>query len=190
MTLKYSVSKSENKSAQSDIPQFDGNISLNSSVCESENIIRTNQMSKTSVSPRPATYTDGDMSLEPIDISNSERDDREYSIPVMISAQRQSKVCEFRGKSANIVINHRSRKVMTANQMPVVVNLNPRSIYNKKEEFRTMMEQLNVDICFMSESWDRERNGLENVIGMADYKIIKNVVQRQGKGGKPALIIK
>ena len=53
-----------------------------------------------------------------------------------------------------------------------------------------MMEQLDVDICFMSESWDREKVGLEKVIKMDNYQIIKNVVQRTGKGGKPALIIK
>ena len=53
-----------------------------------------------------------------------------------------------------------------------------------------MMEQLDVDICAMSESWDRKKNGLEKVIQMDGYQIVKNVVQRSGKGGKPALIIK
>ena len=53
-----------------------------------------------------------------------------------------------------------------------------------------MIEQLEVDVCFMSESWDRERNGLENVIQMDGFQIVKNVLQRPGKGGKPALIIR
>ena len=56
--------------------------------------------------------------------------------------------------------------MFTATQLPVVVNLNPRSVYNKKKEFKTMMEQLDVDICAMSESWDRKKKGLEKVIQM------------------------
>ena len=143
---------------------------------------------------QPIPQFDGNLSIGSIDSSDSEselsNDLKNNSIPVIISDQRLPKSREPRGVSANIVINHRSKKVTTAAQMPVIVNLNPRSVYNKKEEFKTMMEQLDVDICFMSESWDREKNGLEKVIRMDDHQIVKNVVQRQGKGGKPALIIK
>ena len=49
---------------------------------------------------------------------------------------------------------------------------------------------MRVDICFMSESWDREKIGLEKVIRMDGHQIVKNVVQCTGKGGMPALIIK
>ena len=78
----------------------------------------------------------------------------------------------------------RNNKLLTAVQLPVVVNLNPSSIYNKRDEFRTMMEQLNVGCCFISESWDRDSLGLEEVIAMDNYRVIKNVLQRNGKGGK------
>jgi hypothetical protein len=80
--------------------------------------------------------------------------------------------------------------MLTATQLPTVVNLNPPSVYNKKAEFKTMMKQLEVDLCTMSESWDRDSLCLEDIIQMEGYQIIKNVVQRSGKGGKPALIIK
>ena len=52
-----------------------------------------------------------------------------------------------------------------------------------------MMDQLEVDVCFMSESWDRNNMGLEKVINMDGYQVIKNVVQRSGKGGKTVLIV-
>ena len=52
-----------------------------------------------------------------------------------------------------------------------------------------MMEQLDVSLCFMSESWDRIHFGVEEVINMDGFRIIKNVLQRSGKGGKPALIV-
>ena len=80
--------------------------------------------------------------------------------------------------------------MLDAVQLPTVVNLNPRSIYNKAEEFKIMMDQLDCSLCFMSESWDRDSLGLETVIHMDGFRVIKNVLQRKGKGGKPALIIR
>ena len=42
----------------------------------------------------------------------------------------------------------RDDKLLTAATVPVLVNLNPRSPYNTSEEFKDMMKQLDVDICF------------------------------------------
>ena len=52
-----------------------------------------------------------------------------------------------------------------------------------------MMEQLEVGVCFISESWDRDSLSLEEVIKIDGYRVIKNVLQRKGKGGKLALVI-
>ena len=52
-----------------------------------------------------------------------------------------------------------------------------------------MMEQLSVDCCFISESWDRDNQCLEQTIKMDGYQVVKNVKQRSGKGGRPALMI-
>ena len=43
--------------------------------------------------------------------------------------------------------------------------------------------------CFISESWDRDSLSLEEAIRMDGYRVIKNVLQRGRKGGKPALMI-
>jgi hypothetical protein len=83
----------------------------------------------------------------------------------------------------------RSNRILEASNLPNILVLNPRSIYNKCEEFKTMMEQMDVDICCISESWDRDNLPLEDIIQMEGYKVIKNVVQRNRKGGKPALVI-
>ena len=37
----------------------------------------------------------------------------------------------------------------------------------------------------MSESWEREDLTLEEVIEIEDFKVISNVHQRKGKGGRP-----
>ena len=40
----------------------------------------------------------------------------------------------------------------------------------------------------MSESWERENLNLDKVIELEKYKIISNVHQRRGIGGRPAII--
>ena len=40
----------------------------------------------------------------------------------------------------------------------------------------------------MSESWEREEKTLDTVIDIDDFKVISNVHQRTGKGGRPAII--
>ena len=96
----------------------------------------------------PIPQYDGNMTLD--SISENEREN--YSIPVIVSATRPAKPSVSPRNTANISIKYKSKKVFTATQLPVIVNLNPRSVYNKKKEFKDMMEQLDVDICCMSES--------------------------------------
>ena len=51
-----------------------------------------------------------------------------------------------------------------------------------------MMEQYEVDLCCMSESWERENLSLNEIINLDNFDIITNIVQRQTVGGKPAII--
>ena len=87
----------------------------------------------------------------------------------------------------------RNNKLVEAGNLPTVITLNPRSLYNKKEQFITLVEQMETDVCFVSETWDRSHlpNGLtlENFIQIEGYGWIQNVAQRKCKGGKPALLI-
>ena len=78
---------------------------------------------------------------------------------------------------------------MEALELPTVLNLNPRSVYNKVDEFHTLVEELQVDCLFMSESWERENLTLDKIINLENYQVISNVHQRSGIGGRPALII-
>ena len=79
--------------------------------------------------------------------------------------------------------------VSQAFDLPRVLNLNPRSIYNKSEEFCTFVKEEAVDITCMSESWEREELTLDELIELDDVEIISNVHQRRGKGGRPAIIV-
>ena len=83
----------------------------------------------------------------------------------------------------------RNNKAVAALNLPTVININPRSVYNKVDEFHEMMEQYSVDLCLMSESWERENLKLDKIIRLENFEIITNVVQRKESGGKPAIIV-
>ena len=62
------------------------------------------------------------------------------------------------------VIIKRSNKPIQALNLPVIANINPRSIYNKVNEFHTFVEQEKINVIFMSESWERENKQLDEII--------------------------
>ena len=76
---------------------------------------------------------------------------------------------------------------LQAVELPTVMNLNPRSIYNKCEEFPILLEQYEVDLVCLSETWERKDLPLEKVLNLEDFTIISNVKQREFRGGKPAI---
>ena len=94
----------------------------------------------------PIPQYDGNITLDSDSDYESEIESDNNSIPVIISTNRPTKPSVSPRKTANVSIKYRSKKLFTATQLPVIVNLNPRSVYNKKEEFNDMMDQLNVNI--------------------------------------------
>ena len=98
------------------------------------------------------------------------------NIKSVLSKQKESKV-----KNPN--------KIDQAINLPTIMNVNPRSIYNKVEDFHTFVEVEDIDCVFMSESWERPDQQLEELIDLPNHTIISNPHQRKGKGGRPALII-
>ena len=67
--------------------------------------------------------------------------------------------------------------------------MNPRSVYNKSDEFKTFIEQKEVDVVFMSESWERQNLSLKESLQLDSHEIISNVYQRKGAGGRPAIFV-
>ena len=132
---------------------------------------------------------DSSLSVKSESCLNISDDSEIFSIPVIISSRLPDPASSARTPVLRKV-KYNSKKIATASQLPVVVNLNPRSIYNKRNEFRTMMEQLDADCCTISESWDKDDDSLEQIIQMDGYQIVKNVLQRKQKGGKPVLVVK
>ena len=73
--------------------------------------------------------------------------------------------------------------------LPSILNLNPQSIMNKVENFKTYMIENEIDVAFISESWERPNEPLSGVINLENYSVISNPHQRRGQGGRPAIVI-
>ena len=82
-----------------------------------------------------------------------------------------------------------TNKISEALMLPTCMNLNPRSVYNKLKELVTFIKEEQVHCVFISESWERPEFDLSQLINIEDYTVISNPAQRQGKGGRPALVI-
>ena len=83
----------------------------------------------------------------------------------------------------------RSNKPFEALNLPIIANINPRSVYNKINEFHTFVKQEEIGVTFMSESWEREEKTLHDIIKLEGHVIVSNVFQRKGVGGRPAIIV-
>ena len=81
-----------------------------------------------------------------------------------------------------------TNKLNQALLLPTIMNLNP-SVYNKVEDFHTFVEVEEIDCIFLSESWERPDQPLEEIIILPDHTVVSNPHQRGGIGGRPAIII-
>ena len=122
--------------------------------------------------------------------------DEQNAIPTIVTSRSEvpsygyKQVCY---QKENLKTIKRSNKILEASTLPVVLNLNPRSLYQKLDEFETLIEQTNTGVCCISETWDRSHvpGGamLSDLINIEGYQLVQNVVQRKKKGGKPAILV-
>ena len=108
-------------------------------------------------------------------------------IPVIISENRKQNIQESRRPIRKTI--RRNNLVLQSMVLPTVININPRSLYNKHEELSTLIDQYSAEVICVSESWEQEKRPLEELIDLPDYKIVTNVKQREFRGGKPAILV-
>ena len=116
------------------------------------------------------------------------------SIPVYVTNFRQeNKNCQSGRNKSNLRSIKRNNKMLEAANLPNIVVLNPRSLYNKQSNFITLIEQTDAGVCFISETWDRSHkensNLITDLIKIDGYVWVKSVHERNCGGGKPALLI-
>ena len=102
-------------------------------------------------------------------------------IPVYISQHRVMNTLNFEARIPVRKTLKRIILVLQAMELPVVMNINPRSIYNKADEFKILLEQYEAEVICMSESWDRENFTLSQLLQLENFKVISNVKQRFSK---------
>ena len=111
-------------------------------------------------------------------------------IPIVINRRKTTFLQPNKTQNKNnLKTIKRSNKVMQALKLPTVMNLNPRSIYNKVNEFHNFVKEELIDCILMSESWEPLEQPLDEIINLPIYTVISNPHQRKGTGGRPALII-
>ena len=120
--------------------------------------------------------------------SNDDQDIKS-KIPVFISEKRQKVKSSLEPRIPVRKAVKRNNIVLQGLELPTVINLNPRSIYNKSEELKILIEQYKGEVICISESWERENYSLSQLLQLENYKVISNVKQREFAGGKPAIII-
>ena len=72
----------------------------------------------------------------------------------------------------NLITIKRSNKLIQALNLPKVLVLNPRSVYNKLLQLKTFIVEHDIDVVCLSESWEREDLPLNKVIQIENYEII------------------
>ena len=69
--------------------------------------------------------------------------------------------------------------------------VNPRSLYNKINQFKTFIKEQDIDLALISESWERPSQPLDSIIKIDNFKFISNPFQRSSStaGGRPAIFV-
>ena len=77
-------------------------------------------------------------------------------------------------------------------ELPLCVMLNARSLYNKSDNFRTLLHEIGVEVAIVSETWERQRQSLEELLSTDHYQIIsycrKKLTNNRQPGGGCAII--
>ena len=73
-----------------------------------------------------------------------------WQIPVHISQHRTSARLNSEARVPVRKTLRRNNVVLQAMELPVVLNINPRSIYNKTEDFKLLVEQYEGDVICIS----------------------------------------
>ena len=68
-----------------------------------------------------------------------------------------------------------NEKNQISKMLPKIINCNPQSLYNKSSELITLLEQRDIDLAFISKTWERKYFHLEILLkSLESFSIISN----------------
>ena len=79
--------------------------------------------------------------------------------------------------------------MLKASNLPKILIVNPRSVYNKVIQLKSFIKEHNLDLVCLSETWERVDEPLSKILAIKDYEIISNNFSRRGVGGRPAILV-
>ena len=94
----------------------------------------------------------------------------------------QSKKRKNENSPRCLITKKRSENIVTASELPTILNVNPCSVYNKQDNLRDFILERNMQIVGISESWERVEDPLEDVLKMDGYQVISNPFARKQVG--------
>ena len=84
-----------------------------------------------------------------------------------------------------------SSEQVQPSHLPLCMMLNARSLYNKRDNFKNLLYQIGPDLAIVSETWERQRQSLDNLLSSEQFKIVsfkRNKVNNRQPGGGCALV--
>ena len=70
--------------------------------------------------------------------------------------------------------------------LPLCMMLNARSLHNKRDNFKNLLYEVGPDLAIVSETWERQRQSLENLLSSEQFQVIsykrKQINNRQPGG--------
>ena len=120
---------------------------------------------------------------------SSEDEDESFASPADLSVKN------LLNNSSNLPVEldiQKASRSENASSLPLTAVLNARSLYQKCDNFKTFINELGIELAIVSETWERERESLENLLKMENHKIIsykrQKVKASKQPGGGCALI--
>jgi hypothetical protein len=85
-----------------------------------------------------------------------------------------------------------SDETQQTSRLPLCLMFNARSVYNKINNLRTMLNQIGPDITIVSETWERRRQCLDELLSLSQFKSVsycrQQVFRNKQPGGGCAII--
>ena len=107
-------------------------------------------------------------------------------IQMKSSTQSPSLQCLFETlkpqSKKNLEVYTRGIRNKNPSRPPLCIMLNARSLYNKRENFKTLQNQIGPDLSITSETWERKNQNLDDLVASSQYKAI-SYARRNGKTG-------
>ena len=75
--------------------------------------------------------------------------------------------------------------------LPLCMMLNARSLYNKADNFKNLLHQIAPEITMVSETWERQKQSLENLLSSEQFKVVsykRSQIGNKQPGGGCAII--